>query len=159
MVIMHLYRHLSIALYYISLLFGLGNDDQNRNPNIRYNLVVQPPTHLVEVIVIIITLWVFWLKERKPPPYWICLSPPPGEDACLEKWLEIAMDGDAACLDNNHMKDWEEGWWWQGTHQNNAPRVLPQSFEPFERGFMLFAMKSESPSTINMQDGKWRHAT
>ena len=44
MVIMHLYRHLSIALYYISLLFGLGNDDQNRNQNInnRDNLVGRP---------------------------------------------------------------------------------------------------------------------
>ena len=44
MVIMHLYRHLSIALYYISLLFGLGNDDQNRNPNMnnRDHLVGQP---------------------------------------------------------------------------------------------------------------------
>ena len=27
-----------------------------------------------------------------------------------ETKVHNAMDGDAACLDNNHMKDWEEGW-------------------------------------------------
>ena len=38
----------SIALYYISLLSGLGNiDDQNRNPNInnRDHLVGRPTSH------------------------------------------------------------------------------------------------------------------
>ena len=64
------------------------------------------------------------------------------------------MDGDAACLDDIHMKKGRK----DGDDKELTRIMLQESFHSLlnllKEVLMLFAMKSESPSTINMQDGK-----